>query len=206
MLFREVELTMKVNVWLVRPLPHGSNHMQDFLKHNRIAVGYPVGKNLADLSYDQIRELLQQYDWEEGIGNLNSLVYGMKVGDLVVVPDDNKKDVYIGKIDSDYIYEPSLDEDEVGSGYPHQRGVKWFFNKQPLLRSELPEELKGSMRYPGTIADLTKHYEIILGVINGDKKQSDSSLEEKALKVIKEYLDSEEPLLRLRAAEIILNR
>ncbi|WP_342433467.1 hypothetical protein [Neobacillus sp. FSL H8-0543] len=44
-----------------------------------------------------------------------------------------------------------------------------------------------------------------MSVINGDKKLTDS-LEEKALQVVKEYLDSEEPLLRLRAAEIILNR
>jgi len=37
------------------------------------------------------------------------------------------------------------------------------------------------MRYPGTIADLTKHYEIILSVIKGNKKPpSDTSLEEKA--------------------------
>lgn len=197
---------MKVNVWLVRPLPHGTNHMKEFLQQNRIAVGYPVGKNLVGLNYDQIRELLQKRGWEEGIGNVNSLVHGMKIGDIVVVPDDNKKDVYIGRINSHYIYEDSLDKDEAGSGYPHQRSVEWYFNKQPLLRSELPEELKGSMRYPGTIADLTKHYEIILGVINGDNKQSNSSLEEKALQVIKEYLDSEDPLLRLRAAEIILNR
>jgi hypothetical protein len=28
------------------------------------------------------------------------------------------------------------------------------------------------MRYPGTIADLTKHYEIILSIMNGDKKQN----------------------------------
>ncbi|WP_422118175.1 hypothetical protein ACORE2_28055 (plasmid) [Bacillus thuringiensis] len=63
------------------------------------------------------------------------------------------------------------------------------------------------MRYPGTIADLTKHYEIILSVIKGNKKPPiDTSLEEKALQVVKEYLDSEDSLLRLRAAEIILNR
>ncbi|HDR4895660.1 restriction endonuclease [Bacillus cereus] len=198
---------MKVNVWLVHPLPHGSNHMKDFLKLNRIAVGYPVGKHLSKFSYEQIREFLHQHSWEEGIGNLNSLVHIMKVGDLVVVPDGNKKDVYLGQIDSNYIYEPSLDEDKEGSGYLHQRVVKWFFNKKLLLRSELSKELKGSMRYPGTIADLTKHYEIILSVIKGNKKPpSDTSLEEKALQVVKEYLDSEDPLLRLRAAEIILNR
>ncbi|WP_256816078.1 restriction endonuclease [Cytobacillus sp. Bac17] len=199
---------MKVNVWLVRPLPHGTNHMQDFLKHNRIAVGYPVGKNLTNLDYSQIRQLLEQHSWEEGIGNVNTLVNVMNDGDIVVVPDDNKKDVYFGEIDSDYIYEPLLDKNKAGSGYPHQRSVKWFFNKKPLLRSELPDELKGSMRYPGTIADLTKHYEIIMNVIYGDKVKNEihETLEQKALSVIEELLDSTDPEIRLKAAEVILKR
>jgi restriction system protein len=180
--------------------------MQDFLDKEIIAVGYPVGEELSKYDYNQSRYILQQHKWEEGIGNVNTLVHNMKIGDIVVVPDDNKKDVYFGQITSDYIYEPLLDEDKAGSGYPHHRSIKWFFDKKPLLRSELPEEIKGSMRYPGTIADLTKHREIIMGVINGDKMQNNSSLEEKALNIIKEYLDSEDPLLRLRAAEIILNK
>lgn len=125
---------MKVNVWLVRPLPHGANHMQDFLKHNRISVGYPVGKNLTNLDYSQIRQLLEQHSWEEGIGNVNTLVNVMNDGDIVVLPDDNKKDVYLGEIDIDYIYEPLLDKNKAGSGYPHQRSVKCSLTKALFVK------------------------------------------------------------------------
>lgn len=198
---------MKRNVWLVRPLPHGTNHMRDFLEGEVIAVGYPLGENLSQYDYSQIRYMLQKKGWEEGIGNVNYFVHVMNKGDLVVVPDDNKKDVYFGEITSDYVYIKNLDVDLKGSGYPHQRKVKWFFNKKPLLRSELPDDLKGSMRYPGTIADMTKHYEIINNIINGSGiVKIDSSLEEKALEVVIELLDSKDPALRLRAAEIILKR
>ncbi|MFD3447135.1 restriction endonuclease [Microbacteriaceae bacterium 4G12] len=198
---------MKRNVWLVRPLPNGTNHMKDFLDEEFIAVGYPLGKDLSQYDYSQIRYMLQKKGWEEGIGNVNNLVHIMNIGDLVVVPDDNKKDVYFGEITSDYVYVKDLDENLEGSGYPHQRKVRWFFDKKPLLRSELPEDLKGSMRYPGTIADMTKHYEIINNILNGRGiVKTDSSLEEKALEVVIELLDSEDPLLRLRAAEIILKR
>ena len=63
------------------------------------------------------------------------------------------------------------------------------------------------MRYPGTIADMTKHYEIINNILNGRGiVKTDSSLEEKALNVVIELLDSKVPELRLQAAEIILKR
>lgn len=76
------------------------------------------------------------------------------------------------------------------------------------MRSELPDELKGSIRYPGTIADLTKHYEIIMNVIHGDKVKNETheTLEQKALSVIEELLDSTDPEICLKAAEVILNR
>jgi len=194
------------NIWLVRPFPHGSNHMQDFLDKNIIAVGYPLGFELSEYDYGQIRYFLQEKGWEEGIGNVNNLVHEMNIGDLVVIPD-GKKDVYFAQITSDYKYVPSLDENKEGSGYPHQREVKWFFDKKPLLRSELPERLRGSMRFPGTIADLTKHYEVIYGILSGEQQPSnDNSLEDKARRVISEMLDSDNPELRLRAAEIILKR
>lgn len=198
---------MKRNVWLVRPLPHGMNHMKDFLEGEFVAVGYPLGENLAQYDYAQIRFMLQNHNWEEGIGNVNILVHVMNEGDLVVVPDDNKKDVYFGKITSDYVYVKELDKDIRGSGYPHQRKVEWYFDKKPFLRNELPEELKGSMRYPGTIADITKHYELVNNLLSGSEgTKVNSSLEEKALKVINELLENEDPIVRLEAAKAVLTK
>ncbi|OEH91582.1 restriction endonuclease [Bacillus solimangrovi] len=193
------------NVWLVRPLPHGTNHMQDFLKKDIIAVGYPVGKELSKYTYNELRAILKKYNWEEGIGNVNILVHLMVKDDIVLVPDDNKKDVYFGKIVSDYMYDSSLDVDQAGLGFPHQRKIEWFFNKKPLLRSELPESIKGSLRYPGTVADITKHNLIIHEILHHESlPEVQTDLRDEAKQVLLELLHSNNEETRLKAAEIIM--
>ncbi len=49
----------------------------------------------------------------------------MNVGDYVIVPDDNKRDVYFGEITSSYMYDPQVDKPNDGF-YPHQRKVSGF--------------------------------------------------------------------------------
>ncbi|WP_114572280.1 restriction endonuclease [Exiguobacterium flavidum] len=196
-----------MNVWIIRPLPHGANHMQDFLEEGIIAVGYPVGERLDVLSYDEIRESLKRKGWQEGLGNVNILVHLMQEGDLVIVPDANKKDVYFGKITSGYRYEKDLDRDVAGLGYPHQRKVDWYFGKKPLLRGELPEVLKGSLRYPGTVADISKHKEVVRRLVEQETGVDPgfADLRDRALETVRELLESPDDSVRLKAAEIILN-
>jgi restriction system protein len=204
----------QTNVWLLRPMPHGTNQMQYFLERNRIAIGYPVGESLAGLSNEEIRNNLRAVhrDWESGIGNVDRLVRFMKVGDIVVVPDENSRDVYLAKISSDYIYESSLDINQSGSGFPHQREVSWFFDKKPLSRGDLPEALLKSLRFPGATADLSKHLLLVAEIINDpslveQNQNSDPSydrLYERALEVLEEALNSSDIVTSLKAAEIIL--
>lgn len=205
-----------IKVWLLRPLPHGTNQMQYFLDNNRIAVGYPVGGSLANLSHDELRERLSNapnnQDWTSGLGNVVRLVRLMKPGDLVVVPDENARDVYLAEIVSDYIYEPHLDVDQEGIGFPHQREVRWFLNKQPVIRNELPEALLKSLRFPGASAELTKHLPLIAEII-GDSSLMEPELQpdlnidhllDKALQVLEEALNSPDANVSLQAAEIVL--
>lgn len=189
--------------WLLRPLPHGTDHLEDFLKDEFIAVGYPVGEDLSDFSFNDMRVILRQHNMEEGIGNLHAIVRSMKIGDIVVVPSPNKKDIYFAKVKSNYIYDEPVDKNEEGLGYPHQRRVEWLLNKQSILRSELPDELRGSLRYPGAVADLTKHAQLIEQLINGTITEV-TALKTDAIDVIKELLNSEDDLIRLKAAELIL--
>ena len=205
-----------IKVWLLRPLPHGTNQMQYFLDNNRIAVGYPVGGSLANLSHDELKERLRNapnnQDWESGIGNVVRLVRFMKPGDLVVVPDENARDVYFAEIVSDYIYEPHLDIDQEGTGFPHQREVRWFLDKQPVIRNELPEALLKSLRFPGATAELTKHLPLIAEII-GDANLMEPELQpelntehllDKALQVLEDALNSPDANVSLHAAEIVL--
>lgn len=201
-----------IRVWLLRPIPHGSNQMKYFLDNNRIAVGYPVGGSLTNLSNEELRAKLRAIEssWESGIGNVERLVRFMKPGDLVVVPDENARDVYFAEISSDYIYEPALDVNQDGSGFPHQREVRWFFDKQPIMRNELPEALLKSLRFPGATADLTKHLPLIaeiVGFSSAEPDQTDSNIEHlinKALQVLENALDNPDVSISLQAADIIL--
>lgn len=60
------------------------------------------------MSYENIRFILDKFNWEDGLGNVNILVNLMKKGDIVIVPDNNKRDIYFAEIISDYKYEKSL--------------------------------------------------------------------------------------------------
>ena len=53
---------MNKHYWLLRPLPHGTDHLEDFLKNDFIAVGYPVGENLSDFSFNDMRTILSKND------------------------------------------------------------------------------------------------------------------------------------------------
>jgi len=202
---------MTPSVWMFRPMVHGVNQLEYFLQYNRIGIGYPLGKNLENEGINNIYSMLHKKGWQDDYDNLMMIVKKdkMKINDILVVPDGNRKYVYLCQVTSDYMYEKSLDkETDDDIGFPHQRGVKWFFNKEPLERSELPEKIKASLRYPGAIADLTKHYDDIVSLIENKNETvaGSSPLEEKALKIVESYLDNEDPMIRLRACEIILNK
>lgn len=111
---------------------------------------------------------------EDGTNNVHSLVKEMCIGDIIVVPSPNKRDIYFAKIESNYIYDKTIDKE---LGYPHQRKVEWLLNKKSILRSDLPEELRGSLRYPGTVADLTKHAQLIEGLLNKSIEQFKNELQ-----------------------------
>lgn len=153
---------------------------------------------------------MKDKDWESGIGNVNRLVREMRIGDLVVIPDDNARDVYFAEIKSDYLYVEELDVDQAGSGFPHQRSVKYFFDKQPVPRQELPEPLLESLRYPGAVADLSKHGELVEEILKsplGSKRVQGAAFEklnEQAAAVLQSALHHEDIEIQLRAAEIIL--
>jgi len=73
---------------------------------------------------------------------------------------------------------------------------------------KLSMKIKASLRCHGAIADLTKHYDDIVSLIENENETTvgGSPLKEKALKIVESYLDNEDPMIRFRACEIILNK
>lgn len=201
-------MTADKQVWIVRPLPHGKNRMQEFLQQDRIAIGYPTGQSFANSGVEDLREALKRNDWESSLKNVTQFVLKFEIGDYVIVPDDNQQDVYFAEITSGYQYEEALDSND--QGYPHQRSVIWHFDKKPLNRQTLPDELRSSLRFPGAIANVTKHRETIEQLLftketaDGESSQTNASRQDKAYDALEQLLDHEDPAVRLRAAELLL--
>jgi restriction system protein len=100
-----------------------------FLKKNVIAIGWEKMGNLALIGPD--RELfkakvLEVYpDSKPGAvplyaGQPFRFTYEMKIGDVVVYPSKNDRQIHIGVVQREYKYDPILD-----ARYPHSRSVKW---------------------------------------------------------------------------------
>ena len=112
-------------------------HTQDdnlFLKGNVIAIGWKeMGDlRLIDANRDTFKDkYLQTYpDAKRGsiataAGMLFRFCYEVQVGDYVVFPSKSNREVNIGVVDGDYVYDPSQAE------YVQTRKVKWL--KQPYL-------------------------------------------------------------------------
>ncbi|MCR8747222.1 restriction endonuclease [Romboutsia lituseburensis] len=154
--------------WLVRPVPHGHNRINEFKTKNIIAIGWPLIGNLLGKSRSDMKNILQNEPYNltglslgNAYPNLDILVNQMNLNDLVLIP--NGDDIYFGKIDSDYIYDKSKDSDD--EGYPHQRKI--VFLHGPISRSNLPNTLRSSLKSQRTISDLSKHYDIIKQLSEG---------------------------------------
>lgn len=146
------------NAWLVRPIPQGTNRMNEFQKDHIIAIGWPNIGNLTGKTRQDIKKIIAGKPYEyEGLklGNayatIDIFVNRMQIGDLVLIPDG--EDIYFGKIISDYFLEENVDSND--KGYPHQRKVEWLTN---FSRKDLSKELRMSLKVHRTTADLSHHY------------------------------------------------
>ena len=99
-----------------------------FLKNDRVGMGWSKLKDLAKFKdREEFKDVLFQAYPEKkpgaipnNAGQLFRFVCEMKKGDLVVYPSNRDKQIHLGEITGDYLYDPKLDSD-----YPHQRQVRW---------------------------------------------------------------------------------
>ena len=205
---------MTRKAWLIRPKPNSINRFQEFHVRRFVACGWPRIGNLKGKRENDIRRIVaEKYPNEvsSALATLKIFVYRMNVGDYVVVPDG--ANVYFAEITTDYEY--AEEEDGAPDDYPHRRTVKWFDIVR--AREELPDELRRSLRVVRTTAELTPHVpliDMILGSSMTIKSEgpgnlighlsSWNKLQDQAMEVLQQDLQSDEPLVRLKAAEIVL--
>ncbi len=107
-------------------------HTQDdnlFLRDNVIAVGWPDMGDLRSIGddrdafkarYAEVYPDAKKGSVATGAGMLFRFLHEAQIGDYVVFPSKSNRQVNIGTIESDYIYEENAHE------YVQQRKVKWL--------------------------------------------------------------------------------
>lgn len=163
------------NAWMLRPFPHDHSRVNEFLSNNIIAIGWPFIGDLTGTPREDIKNILAgpPYNYTSlklgnAYGTVDILVNQMQIDDLVLVP--NHEDIYFCQIKSDYQYVPTLDNDQ--DGYPHQRSVIWL---NPIKRDNLPMDIRSSLKAQQTATNLTKYYDIIKALANGEPLPSDAT-------------------------------
>lgn len=169
-----------VKAWMLRPKPHDINRMREFIDKSIVAIGWPElasleGKGKSYLNSELPKHFPNDTIVQIGIaaGTIDRFVNEIRVGDILIVPND--KDIYFCKVTSGYCYDMTKSSDT--EGYPHQRKVQWI--KGPVRREDIPESVRGSLRAPRTLADLSHHIDDILSYIGDEpSKLNDNNTEE----------------------------
>lgn len=146
-------------LWMVRVGKYGEHELK-FRQDRRI---YLTWGNLQDASLqpttnqDGVMALLQRRSPERSnqqnaawAFQFDRFVHAMKPGDLVACPLPASSSVLFGRITGDYAFEPDGPEP-----YRHSRTVEWL--GEPILRTELPEDIKASLAAAITICAIAKN-------------------------------------------------
>jgi predicted Mrr-cat superfamily restriction endonuclease len=156
--------------WLLRA-GEGSRHARRFADEDVVAVGWPDVDGLGDLtamSDSAIRECLRRHGAiaspDQDAAELLAFRDGISVGDIVITPDAQTREVLFGEVTGGYEYrDPSPAAD-----YKHVRQVRWYGRFE---RDFLPADLAAESGWRRTIRRLGHQAEwrtIALRVLAGE--------------------------------------
>lgn len=198
------------NLWLLRGNPSGENRIREFKEEGIIAIGWNELGDMGGKDIGSIASELRQSGHSTTnvtIGVINHFVNNMEIGDICLIPDDNK--IYIAKIDEGYSYEKT----KIKDGYPHQRKVTFLNANDPIDRYDLPSDLQKSLGARNTVANLTHRKELFCNFMNNGKIIEDESIDKdniletelmgmlpKALENLKNDLESDDATRRATAS------
>ncbi|MCU6791079.1 hypothetical protein OB236_02945 [Paenibacillus sp. WQ 127069] len=203
--------------------PHGMDRMALFLKDHFVCIGWPGIGDLDNISTSELeRRLVLAYDMTDTditdpLDEINCFVHMMQDGDYVLVAHEQV--VYLGDI-GDYYYVEQ--HDNIDEGLCHRRGVTWLnripqseLNKQVqslLEHREAITPFEQDLRTAGLDRWLPNHLRVVehteaesnILVQSVPKVIIDNDTLEQAMSVLKEALNSDDPVRRERAAIAIL--
>ena len=140
-------------LWIVRA--HGGDLIPLFIDNSIVALGWDKTPSFKGKDKEFIKKSLHE-NYPESKKSIfvwasffEKFVNSMQKGDYVLTYDTSLRIYHLGKIDSDYLYEPSL-----GKNWPHIRKVKWF--DETIPRDLISSSTKNSLGSSLTLFTLTQ--------------------------------------------------
>lgn len=161
-----------------------------FLKKKFIALGWHDLGDLSKLPADREAfkmKIAEAYPSKRrgavanNAGQLFRFVHEMKVGDSVVYPSKNDRQIHIGEIVGQYRYDPKLEP-----GYPHLREMKWLksFPRTHFTQGALYEV--GSAMSLFQVKNYSDEFE---GALEGREEAIKSKSEDETIGVVAEDIE-----------------
>lgn len=171
-----------------------------------ICIGWSA---LGDLSFVKTKdELVAKYDevWPDSkpkakgqdVGQIWKFIKEIKTGDYVIYADNSL--CHIGRIVSDYYYDPSV-RDEQNADYVNNRRVEWL--KTNIARSTLSKSFHNSLMTPKSLFGLNDYRAAVVDLLSGDYVREEDQEFDSDVLSLEELIEA---LKKWEKEELIENR
>lgn len=199
-------INIEKNYYEIRAVLKGVDKYEDFKKNGYIAIQWSKIGDVSLLKKEQIRTELERLEPFGTNSSKNEAGYkttisqrtgyferlkNIKIGDIILVPTDNGKNVSIFEVDKPYYY----DSKNVSSDSAHRIGVK---GKVRVSRSEISKSLNKSLNAMLTITKISPDkYEEIEKLIANVQYLKDAFAFESTIKLLhKTYKSSNDDIIK----------
>ena len=154
------------NIWVVRA-GKGGSAVEDVEKARVVAIGWVEVGDCSGLQTkdDFTRKLRDVYPDSKAIGQSAGQVYRfirkMEIGETVLTPDSDRREVLVGEVMGEYRYAPEL----TGGAYPQVRDVKW---RGRIPRDGMSPQFRASMGGQTTVFAIEGHEAEIERLLGGE--------------------------------------
>ena len=161
-------------IWMIR-VPKGQEIIQKVRDERLVGISYRVVEDISQIqNKNQLKDVYQRSNPDASSGRINSaagqlfrFTHEIKIGDIVLTPDRDKRSVLYGKIVSGYLFS----SDGLFPGKSHSRKVEW---NGEFNRDDMSTSLKNSAGSLSTVFNLDKHKNELLRLM---KQEVDSPIE-----------------------------
>lgn len=154
------------NTWMIRA--SGGDTIELF-ESGIVAIGFAPHTDISGFSKEQLREAYREVypgaspnQVSGPVGMLHRLESKIQKGDHVITYDPSSREYYVGKISSDYYFDPSDPENA------HRRKVEW--EKKTVSRDDLKPTTRNKLGSTLTLFSVAEtSWNDIKGVLSGEK-------------------------------------